>query len=201
MRFRTLCSMPQLLTFSKNRNCKPLICLSIYVYISKWNFKCDSITSHIHSHCMILNYVKPEIHSINEYIKFTFFNKLYLKYILCVGMFALLEILFLVWKLVQIAFSLKEKEKPVFMPDTLVFEYCGLERSNFKKKVQSNILFLFSTQQDLTSASQVTGKYKAKYKVLRAIRPLSTCNCNPQEEADTHHPPPLPQKNNTRFDF
>lgn len=114
---------------------------------------------------MILNYVKPEIHSINEYIRFTFFDKLYLKYILCVGMFALLEILFLVWKLVQIAFSLKEKEKPVFMPDALVFEYCGLERSNFKKKVQSDILFLFSTRRDLISTSQVTGKYKVKYKV------------------------------------
>ena len=62
------------------------------------------------------------------------------------------------------------------MPDALVFEYSGLERSNFKNKVQSNILFLIST-------SQVTGKYKAKYKA--AIRPLSKCNCNPQEEEDT----------------
>ena len=115
--------------------------------------------------------------SFHQWIhKVYFFNELYLKYILCVGMFVLLEILFLVWKLVQIAFSLKEKETPVFMPDALVFEYSGLERSNFKNKVQSNILFLIST-------SKVTGKYKAKYKA--AIRPLSKCNCNPQEEEDT----------------
>ena len=115
--------------------------------------------------------------SFHQWIhKVYFLNELYLKYILCVGMFVLLEILFLVWKLVQIAFSLKEKETPVFMPDALVFEYSGLERSNFKNKVQSNILFLIST-------SQVTGKYKAKYKA--AIRPLSKCNCNPQEEEDT----------------
>ena len=71
------------------------------------------------------------------------------------------------------------------MPDALLFEYSGLERSNFKKKVQSNILFLFSTQQDLISTSQVTGKYKAKYKVQRPLRPLSKCNCNPREEEDT----------------
>ena len=74
--------------------------------------------------------------SFHQWIhKVYFLNELYLKYILRVGMFVLLEILFLVWKLVQIAFSLKEKEKPVFMPDALLFEYSGLERSNFKNKI------------------------------------------------------------------
>lgn len=87
------------------------------------------------------------------------------------------------------------------MPDALLFEYSGLERSNFKKKVQSNILFLFSTQQDLISTSQVTGKYKAKYKVQRPLRPLSKYNCNPREEEDTPPPCTHTHTQNTIFDF
>lgn len=67
----------------------------MFIYLSIYLNGVLNVTAshHIHSHYMILNYVKPEIHSISEYIRFIFLNEFYLKVHLRV---VLLEILFLV---------------------------------------------------------------------------------------------------------
>lgn len=81
--------------------------------------------------------------------------------ILFVGWFVFVRDFVLVW-LVKIAFSSQETKEQIFMLDHLVFYYCELKRSDFKKERYNLTLCLFVTQQELISASQVTNKiYKA----------------------------------------
>ena len=108
-------------------------------------------------------------------------------HILFVGMFVFVRNFVLVWKLVKIAFSSKEKEKPIFMPDTLGFEYCGLERSDQKKKYRLPFFFSFC---------YTTGAYISfpSYwqKVQSSHQDLSvnvTCNPQEQEEPKNHKIP------------
>lgn len=96
-------------------------------------------------------------------------------HILFVGMFVFVRNFVLVWKLVKIAFSSKEKEKPIFMPDALGFEYCGLERSDQKKR--TGYLFFFFFLLHNGSLYQLPKLLTKSTK--QPSRPLSKCNMQP----------------------